>query len=107
MKKAKIAIVSLGHYIYFNQFEGLREELMQKSEQFLTYLDPSLCDIADIGYIDCVEDAFEAVRKLKKEDADLVFILLSTYVPSAVCAPFARYLDIKMKGTEKCLKTLR
>lgn len=94
MKKAKIAIVSLGHYIYFKQFEGLREELMQKSEQFLTYLDPSLCDIADIGYIDCVEDAFEAVRKLKKEDADLVFILLSTYVPSAVCAPFAKYVDV-------------
>lgn len=93
MKKAKIAIVSLGHYIYFNQFDGLREELMQKSGQFLTYIDPSLCDIADIGYIDCVEDAFEAVRKLKKEDADLVFILLSTYVPSAVCAPFAKYID--------------
>ena len=34
MKKAKIAIVSLGHYIYFNQFEGLREELMAKSEDF-------------------------------------------------------------------------
>ncbi len=94
MKKAKIAIVSLGHCIYFNQFDGLREELMQKSEQFLEYIDPSLCDIADIGYIDCVEDAFEAVRKLKKEDADVVFILLSTYVPSAVCAPFAKYIDV-------------
>ncbi len=94
MKKAKIAIVSLGHYVYFNQFEGLREELMQKSGQFLEYLDPARCEIADIGYIDCVEDAFEAVCKLKKEDADLVFILLSTYVPSAVCAPFAKYIDV-------------
>ena len=25
---------------------------------------------------------------------DLLFVLLSTYVPSAVCAPFARYLDV-------------
>ena len=31
MKKAKIAIVGLGHYIYFDQFEGLREELMQRA----------------------------------------------------------------------------
>lgn len=94
MRKAKIAIVGLGHYIYFNQFEGLREELMQKSEQFKEYIDSTDCDIIDVGYIDCVENAFEAVRKLKKEDADLLFILLSTYVPSAVCAPFAKYIDI-------------
>ena len=31
MKKAKIAIVGLGHYIYLDQFDGLREELMHKS----------------------------------------------------------------------------
>ena len=94
MKKAKIAIVGLGHYIYFNQFEGLREELMQKSADFRAYLDPDTCDIIDIGYIDCAESAFDAVKALKKEDADLLFVLLSTYVPSAVAAPFARYLDI-------------
>jgi len=94
MKKAKIAIVGLGHYIYFDQFEGLREELMQKSEEFRAYLDPESCDIIDIGYIDRAESAFEAVKALKKEDTDLLFVLLSTYVPSAVAAPFARYLDI-------------
>ena len=94
MKKAKIAIVGLGHYIYFNQFEGLREDLMQKSEAFKAYIDSTVCEVIDIGYIDCVENAFDAVRKLKKEDADLLFVIMSTYVPSSVCAPFARYLDI-------------
>ena len=93
MKKSKIAVVSLGHYIYFQQFEGLREELMQKGENFKSYLSPDLCDIVDVGYIDCVDQSFEAVKKLKKEDVDLIFIILSTYVPSAVCAPFARYID--------------
>ena len=34
------------------------------------------------------------MQKLKKEDIDILFIILSTYVPSAVCVPFARYLDI-------------
>ena len=67
---------------------------MEKSEQFRAYLDPTACDVVDVGYIDCVEDAFEAVRQLKMEDADLLFLLLSTYVPSAVCAPFAKYLTI-------------
>lgn len=94
MKKAKIAIVTLGHYIYFQQFDGLREELMEKSAEFQAYLNTEQCDIVDIGFIDCAEDAFEAVKKLKKEDADFLFVILSTYVPSAVCAPFAKYLDI-------------
>ena len=76
MKKAKIAIVGLGHYIYFEQFQGLREELRQKSEAFKNYIDPASCDLIDLGYVDRVEDSFDAVRKLKKEDADLLFIIL-------------------------------
>lgn len=94
MKKAKIAIVTLGHYIYFSQFEGLKQELMLKSEEFRGYIDSEKNDVIDIGYIDCVDEAFDAVRRLKKEDADILFVILSTYVPSAVCAQFARYVDI-------------
>lgn len=94
MKKAKIAIVTLGHYIYFEQFEGLKEELMLKSEEFQEYFNADTCDVVNIGYIDRVDEAFDAVSKLKKQDADILFIILSTYVPSAVCAQFARYIDI-------------
>lgn len=94
MDRTKIAIVSLGHYIYFQQFEGLREDLMKKSEELKKYIDGNEYDIVDIGYVDCVEDAFSATRQLRREDADMLFIIMSTYVPSSVCAPFARYLDI-------------
>ena len=90
MKKPKIALVTLGYYVYFQQFEGLREELTQKATEFCGMLDPARCEIADLGYIDCAEQAFDAVQRLKREDADLLFLLLSTYVPSAVAAPFAR-----------------
>ena len=39
MKKAKIGVISLGHYVYFEQFEGLEEELRQKTGDFLVPLD--------------------------------------------------------------------
>ncbi|MBQ7387562.1 MAG: L-fucose/L-arabinose isomerase family protein [Clostridia bacterium] len=94
MKTAKIAVVSLGHYIYFKQFEGLYDELVKKSERFVNLIKNHGCDVVDAGYVDCVEDAFSAVKALKREDIDALFIILSTYVPSAVCAPFARYLDV-------------
>ena len=51
-------------------------------------------ELVDFGYVDCVNEAFSAVQKIKREDCDLLFILMSTYVPSAVAAPFARYLEI-------------
>lgn len=94
MKPAKIAVVALGHYIYFQQFETLREELMQKTDDFIKLIDSDACEIVNAGYIDCAEDAFEAVQKIRREDVDLLFVLLSTYVPSAVAAPLARYLDV-------------
>ncbi len=93
MKKTRIGIVSLGHHVYFKQFEGLREELMEKTDELKAYIDEESCEIIDAGYVDCVDAAFEAARFLKREDTDLIFVLLSTYVTSAVAAPLARYLD--------------
>ena len=94
MKRAKVGVVTLGHYVYFEQFEGLRAELMKKGEQFISLIAHADCDIVNAGYVDKVDEAFIAVQGLKKEDVDLLFVILSTYVPSAVCAPFARYLDV-------------
>ncbi len=93
MKKARVGLVSLGHYIYFEQFEGLREDLTSKGERFKQYISHDKCDIVDLGYIDSAEKAIEAAKSAKREDLDLLFVLLSTYVTSAACAPFIRYID--------------
>ena len=52
MKKAKIGIVSLGHFVYFEQFEGLEEDLKKKTKDFLTYIDQQSCDVYDAGYVE-------------------------------------------------------
>ena len=93
-KKAKIGIISLGHYVYFEQFEGLEEELKKKTGQFISFIDEEKCEVYDAGYVDTPEKSFSAVKDLKREDVDLLFVLLSTYVPSSVAMPFARYLDV-------------
>ena len=43
--KAKVGVVTLGHYIYFEQFEGLKEDLMKKTAQFTRFIDSQKCDI--------------------------------------------------------------
>lgn len=91
--KAKIAIVPCGHYVYFEQFNGLREILVEKASTLKMYFDDS-SDVYVSNYVDRVDTAFEVVQEIKKEDVDALFILLTTYTPSAVVAPFAFYMDV-------------
>ena len=91
--KPLIAIVPLGHYVYFQQFADLYEELQQKSRRFLQFFDDST-EVLVTDYVDRVEKAFEVVRYLKTRDVDGVFMLLTTYLPSSLAAPFANYLDV-------------
>ena len=89
----KIAIVPLGHYIYFQQFPGLKEESMAKTQDFLKYFEDG-SELLVTEYVDCVDTAFRVVQELKKQDVDGIFMLLTTYLPSALAAPFAHYLDV-------------
>ncbi len=90
--KPRIAIVPLGHYIYFEQFEGLYDELSKKAAAFCAYFDDG-AEVIALDYVDTVPKAYEAVKRIKALDVDCVFLLLTTYLPSAVAAPFAVYLD--------------
>lgn len=92
--KAKIGVITLGHYVYFEQFEGLEDELKAKTKGFIEYIDQDKCDIFDAGFVDTPNKSFEAVKEIKKQDIDLLFVLLSTYVPSSVCMPFIKYISV-------------
>ena len=92
-RKAKVGIVSLGHHVYWPQFDGLKEELSKKSAEFIKYFSNET-DIVDIGFADDADSAFVAVQECIKHDLDALFLIMSTYVTSAVAAPFAVYLDI-------------
>ncbi len=94
MNNVNVGIISLGHYIYFGQFEGLREELEKKSDDLKKFIKGSDVAVKDFGYIDTADGAMAAAKEIRREDPDILFVLLSTYVPSSVCAPLARYLDI-------------
>ena len=91
--KPIIAIVPLGHYIYFEQFDGLYEELSKKSAEFAAHFEDST-EIFITNYVDRVDKAFDVVRELKTRDVDGIFMLLTTYLPSSLSAPFANYLDV-------------
>ena len=94
MKKAKIGVITLSHCVYFTQFEGLEEELRKKTGEFIQFFQGNSCEVFDAGFVDTPQKSFQAVQEIKKQDIDMLFVLLSTYVPSSVCMPFARYISV-------------
>lgn len=91
--KPKIGIVGMGHFVYWPQFEGLKDELIKKQEDFKEYF-TDLSEIVDLGYADDIDSAYAALKKAKFADIDALFIIMSTYITSAVVFPFAKYLDV-------------
>jgi L-arabinose isomerase len=83
----------MGHYVYWQQFEGLREDLMKKQSSLHAYFSSAVTTV-DLGYADDIDSAYLALKQAQREDLDALFIVMSTYVTSQVVFPFARYLHI-------------
>lgn len=92
-RKPRIGIIGMGHFIYWPQFEGLKETLMQKQQSFKAYFSGA-SDLVDLGFADDIDTSFEALKRAESADLDALFIIMSTYVTSAVVFPFAKYLHV-------------
>lgn len=92
-RKARIGIIGMGHFIYWPQFSGLKEELMAKQNDLKQYFSND-SDIIDLGYADDIDTSYLALKKAETADIDALFIVMSTYITSAVVFPFAKYLKV-------------
>ena len=83
----KIGLFGIGLEAYWKQFDGLKERL----EGYLSEVHKRLCDIhegiVNPGLIDTVEKAFEAGKKFRTEDVDLIFLYVTTYALSSTVLP--------------------
>ncbi len=92
-RKPRIGIIGMGHFIYWPQFDGLKEELMQKQNAFAGYFTEGV-ETIDLGFADDIDSSMLALKRASAEDLDALFVIMATYIPSAVIFPFAKYLRI-------------
>ena len=101
-QKGKVGVMIVGHREYWPQFPGQREDVIKSGEDFQRFLEQR-CDIEVVRWygedgtqmIDTPEKSFEAGIFFKKNDIDLCFIYLPSYVASGrymlgakqVCCP--------------------
>jgi len=83
----KIGLFGIGLDTYWPQFEGLKERLtgyLAVVENKLTAIHPG---VVNLGLIDNAGKAFEAGKRFRSEDVDLIFLYVTTYALSSTVLP--------------------
>jgi L-arabinose isomerase len=93
-KTTRIGLFGIGLETYWNQFEGLLDNLKNYQSRIKEKIESSGCEVVDAGMVDNPEKALEAASLLKTSDVELVFLFISTYALSSTVLPVARNLGV-------------
>ncbi len=92
-REGRIAFFSVVHEIYFEQFEGLEDNLKKYHSQLIEKVEKNDVDVIDYGIVGSSEAAFEVADKMAGDGIDVVFCNMITYATSSVFAPIIRKID--------------
>ncbi len=93
---ARVGVLAVGHRTYWDQFEGLLEELVGKAEHLVGKLQANGVEVVNFGLIDHAEPAYEVVPRIKAADLDVLFVDMVTYATSSTFGVLVRELDLPM-----------
>lgn len=86
----RVGLFGVAHAPYWDQFPGLFESLSGFHVRVREKIEARGAAVVDLGIIDSSPAAYEAAKKLKSADLDLVFVEMTTYATSSVFAPILR-----------------
>jgi L-arabinose isomerase len=92
--KAHVGVFGVGFWKYWDQFEGLLEEMHEKQAKFIRKLEKQDVQIHDFGMVDDAESAYALVPKLQAASLDLIFCDMLTYATSSTFGTIIRNMDI-------------
>ena len=92
-RTAKIGVFGVGHAVYWEQFPGLYEKLLEYHGEFKRIVEENGVKIIDYGIVDSSVKSYETLEKIKADRADVLFCNMLTYATSSVFAPIIRGAD--------------
>lgn len=95
-RTAKIGLFAVAHATYWAQFDGLYENIMGYHKDFKEMTEKNDVEIIDFGMIDNSEKSYDAVKKIKASDVDILMCNMVTYATSSVFAPIIRDANVPM-----------
>ena len=93
-RTAKIGFFSVAHATYWDQFEGLLDNIMGYHSEAIKLIKTNHVEIVDYGMVDSSEKAFETAVKMQGDRLDVVFCNMITYATSSVFAPIIREVNL-------------
>ena len=95
-RTARVGVFAVAHATYFDQFEGLYENLMGYHKDLCDMTAENEVEIIDFGMIDTSEKAYAAAQQMQAANVDLIFCNMITYATSSVFAPIIREVNRPM-----------
>ena len=92
--QANVGVFGVGFWKYWDQFEGLREEMDEKMNKFIGKLEKLDVQVYDFGMVDDAESTYALVPKLKAANLDLIFCDMLTYATSSTFGTIIRNMDV-------------
>lgn len=91
---ANVGIFGVGHATYWQQFPGLRDELLGYLGVFERQVQAQRCETANFGLVDDAAGAYAAVKRMKAAGIDLLFCDMLTYATSSTWGIVCREMDV-------------
>ena len=89
-RTAKIGVFGVGHAVYWDQFPGLYDKLLEYHGEFKKTVAGNGVQIIDYGRVDSSIKSYETLEKIKGDGVDVLFCNMLTYATSSVFAPIMR-----------------
>lgn len=91
---ARVGIIGVGHYTYWDQFEGLLDVMHDKLKTFEAKVAGNGVETVNFGLSDRAQHAYEKLPAIKAADIDLLFIDMVTYATSSSIGAILRDVDV-------------
>lgn len=92
----KIGIFAVAHATYWEQFEGLKDKIMEYHKELFSLVEENDIEVVDFGMIDSSEKAYAVLPDILSENVDVLFCNMVTYATSSVFAPIIREINKPM-----------
>ena len=93
---ARVGLLAVGHHVYWDQFDGLLDELNRKVAHVKDRLEDNAVEVVEFGMLDNAQAAYAAVPRIKAADIDILFVDMATYATSSTFGVLCRELNIPM-----------
>ncbi len=94
METTKIGLFGIGLDTYWDQFDGLLENLQGYQKQIKEKMERTGVEVIDAGLVDNPVKAREAASLLHTKDVEIVFLFVSTYALSSTVLPVAQKVKV-------------